>query len=307
MAVIALVQVVSMLQKGFNKMSRQITQLNFDFLYLCTKCKYRTNSWLNQCPVCGNWHTFIEARKQKKTVVSTIESNGNLAVSIGKLKTNPLPRISTGFKSLDGALGGGIFPSAIVLLAGDPGVGKSTLLLQVCENVAIVEMPVLYVTGEESEPQVKLNSQRIGVENDNIFMMFDPEIERVVAEAVKLRVKLIIIDSIAMCYSESNGYARGSDAQMKNCAKISVAFGKANNVPIIIIGHVDKKKKIAGANFLQHLVDTVIWFKHIKGMHEGNDKKVVADLRYFQTEKNRFGSIVGEWRLQMTAEGLKDV
>jgi DNA repair protein RadA/Sms len=258
--------------------------------------------WLGQCPSCGKWNTFVEELIQKE---STANNNGwkdyadnrrtNKTVSLGEVKSGEEKRLLTSDAELNRVLGGGIVPGSIVLVAGEPGIGKSTLFLQ--NGLWLKDATVLYISGEESEQQIKMRADRLKLKNDNFYLLTETSTQVIFQEIKKLRPQLVIVDSIQTLHTPFIDSSPGSVSQIRECAAEFQRFAKETNTPVFLIGHITKEGSIAGPKILEHMVDTVLQF-------EGDRHYAYRILR---TIKNRFGSTAELGIYEMTDEGMKGV
>ena len=272
---------------------------NKSIVYYCKECGFESAKWLGQCPGCKEWNSFVEAPTVKtrsgKDVIKTIEER--TPVTLGQIDTTNEERIATGFSELDRVLGGGIVPGALMLVGGDPGIGKSTLLLQVCRNISSTGKRVLYISGEESLKQIKIRATRIGEFTDNLKLLCETNLD-VIENVIKNEPpQLVIIDSIQTMFREDVDSAPGSVGQVRESTNALMHLAKGLAVPIFIVGHVTKEGVVAGPRMLEHMVDTVIYF-------EGDRH---ATYRIVRGVKNRFGSTNEIGVFEMRQEGLRQV
>jgi DNA repair protein RadA/Sms len=268
-------------------------------VYYCKECGFESAKWLGQCPGCKEWNSFVEAPTVKtrsgKDVIKTIEER--TPVTLGQIDTTNEERMATGFSELDRVLGGGIVPGALMLVGGDPGIGKSTLLLQVCRNISSAGKRVLYISGEESLKQIKIRANRIGEFTDNLKLLCETNLD-VIENVIKNDPpQLVIIDSIQTMFREDVDSAPGSVGQVRESTNALMHLAKGLAVPIFIVGHVTKEGVVAGPRMLEHMVDTVIYF-------EGDRH---ATYRIVRGVKNRFGSTNEIGVFEMRQEGLRQV
>ncbi len=258
---------------------------------MCQQCSFESPSWYGKCPNCGEWNTLVETVKQVGPVNSKqlIEKNKILPQKLSDIKHIEKNRLKSGFAEFDRVMGGGIVPGSVTLLAGDPGIGKSTLLLHV-----IAKTGGLYVSGEESAEQIKLRAKRLGIGGDNISVLSETNAESIVGN---ISEKLVIIDSIQTLSSSDLDGMAGSVGQIRHSAELLIAAAKTKGMPIIIIGHVTKEGTIAGPKVLEHMVDTVLYL-------EGER---FANARILRTYKNRFGAIEEVGIFEMDEKGLKEI
>lgn len=264
--------------------------------YVCQQCSFETHSWLGKCPNCDTWNSLIETVTDigSKTPLRPSTSSGLRGAQPQKLsdvKHIEKNRLKSGYEEFDRVMGGGIVPGSVTLLAGDPGIGKSTLLLHVIGKVG-----GLYVSGEESAEQVKLRAKRLGVSGDNIDILAETNVENIIQNLGDQK-NLVIVDSIQTLSSNELDGMAGSVGQIRHCAELLIAAAKSKGIPILIIGHVTKEGAIAGPKVLEHMVDTVLYL-------EGER---FANARILRTLKNRFGAIEEVGIFEMVGEGLKEV
>jgi len=270
-------------------------------VYVCTECGNTQSKWTGKCKECGAWDSFEEEISTQSTDkgyrgVSVVASSEARLISKIDAETNKDVRIETGISEFDRALGGGIVKGSVVLISGEPGIGKSTILLQICKNLD-KNRKILYVSGEESSSQIKLRAQRLGVDGDNVYLLCETNIESVMAYVDKLSPDLLIIDSIQTSYSPSSESIPGSVTQVKQCALSLIRKTKDSSVATVIVGHVNKDGGIAGPKVLEHMVDVVLTF-------EGERTQF---YRLIRASKNRFGSTNEIGVFEMAEEGLIEV
>ena len=265
-------------------------------LFVCKSCGNESAKWMGKCPVCGEWNTFTEV--EKLTVHSSHKNSVKpKEVSVLKdVKGKELERIQTGIKELDKSLGGGLVGGQVLLLAGEPGIGKSTILLEVASN-----LDAFYVSGEESLSQIKIRTQRLGVKDDNIYCLSETNIDNVLATAenllLKSNFKVLVIDSVQTMYTEDLNGTAGTVSQVRECALRLIRFAKKSGIPTILVGHVTKDGSVAGPSTLMHMVDTVCWFE---GERQSN-------MRILRVLKNRFGATDEISLFAMNEKGLVGV
>lgn len=268
-------------------------------VYICSQCGYESPKWYGKCPSCNEWNTMNEeiVDKSAQTVQKTKRvSTYTRPVSINSIDTTDEQRYFTGSKELDRVLGGGIVKGSLVLLGGDPGIGKSTILLQICNNLGN-ELKILYVSGEESRRQLKLRAERLGVNNENTFIMTETDIEVIVEEIKTEKPDLVMIDSIQTMNLTALNSSPGSVTQVRECTNLLMHTAKGLDIPIIVVGHVNKEGSIAGPKVLEHIVDSVLYFEGDKQM----------SYRILRAVKNRYGSTNEIGVFQMTDKGLTEV
>jgi DNA repair protein RadA/Sms len=269
--------------------------------FFCSNCGYESPKWSGKCPSCSQWNTFLEEvvskNNQKEDNWKTYHSEKRSvhAVRLDDVVINEEKRIVTNDAELNRVLGGGIVPGSIVLVAGEPGIGKSTLFLQ--NGVQLKNSTVLYVSGEESEQQIKMRANRLNVANENFYLLTETSTQAIFQEVKKLKPDLLIVDSIQTLQSNQIESSAGSVAQIRECAAELQRFAKETDTPVFLIGHITKDGTIAGPKILEHMVDTVLQF-------EGDRHYAYRILR---TLKNRFGSTAELGIYEMTGEGMKQV
>ncbi|MCI8834121.1 MAG: DNA repair protein RadA [Ruminococcus sp.] len=265
-------------------------------VYFCQNCGHEESKWLGQCPACREWNTFAEERVSTgKTSVAKIKGEAKI-VSLSEVETDEHARIHTELKELDRVLGGGIVPGSLILVGGDPGIGKSTLLLQVCQRIAVEKM-VLYISGEESLAQIKLRANRMGEFRENLKLLCETNLDRIREVIESRRPGLVVIDSIQTMYNEEVSSAPGSVSQVRESTNVLMQLAKGLGIPIFIVGHVTKEGTVAGPRVLEHMVDTVLYF-------EGDRH---ASYRILRGVKNRFGSTNEIGVFEMRQKGLIEV
>ncbi len=262
-------------------------------LFVCGRCAYESRKWLGRCPDCGEWDSLTEQKKRKIRVGRTVAEVHPLA---GEGGDEPM-RLVTGISELDRVLGGGIVPGSMVLIGGDPGIGKSTLILQLLAALAEQKHKVLYVTGEESVGQIRMRADRLAVKSEHIYLATENSVQAITGLADKVKPAFLAVDSIQTMYSEEVGSAPGSVTQVRESTSLLMSLAKNTGLPIILIGHVTKDGAIAGPRVLEHMVDTVLYF-------EGDRGQVFRVLR---TVKNRFGSTNEIGVFEMKESGLAEV
>jgi len=269
-------------------------------IFLCQSCGYESRKWLGKCPECGEWNSLVEER-----VVKTKKGAGRegfrlreaKAISYSEIESQDDTRVSSGVTEFDRVLGGGIVPGTLVLLGGDPGIGKSTLLLQVADKLSASGANVLYVSGEESERQIKLRGERLRIAAPNLLLLPETNLENILREIERVKPSAVIIDSIQTTFSSEIESAPGSISQIREVAAQLLLLAKTRGVPIFLIGHVTKEGSIAGPRALEHIVDTVLYFE---GERHHNHRIVRAT-------KNRFGAANEVGVFEMTNTGLAPV
>ncbi len=267
--------------------------------FFCHNCGHESAKWLGKCPSCNQWNTFSEEvlhkeAKPGKELWKDLKTNnkGTKTILLNDLVSDELPRIATGDAELDRVLGGGIVPGSIVLVAGEPGIGKSTLFLQ--NGLKMVNTTTLYISGEESPQQIKMRADRLGLQNPNFYLLAETNTQSIFAEIKKLKPELVIVDSIQTLESPYVDSPAGSVSQIRECAGELQRYAKESDTPVFLIGHITKDGSIAGPKLLEHMVDTVLQF-------EGDRHYAYRMLR---TQKNRFGSTSELGIYQMASEGM---
>ena len=270
-------------------------------VYVCSNCAYETPKWLGKCPECGEWATLEE---EVRVVDSGTKSKNYAPVSAKSVKSMALSdiqpdnelRYKTGMSELDRVLGGGIVKGSLVLLSGDPGIGKSTILLQICQALGR-KLKILYVSGEESYSQIKLRADRLKVKTENLFVLCETDVQAVCEHIRSSEPDLVIIDSIqTMNFTELNS-SPGCVTQVRECSNLFMRTAKSLSIPVIMVGHVNKDGNIAGPNVLEHIVDAVLYFEGERNL----------SFRILRAVKNRFGSTNEIGVFEMFDSGLKEV
>jgi DNA repair protein RadA/Sms len=270
--------------------------------FFCQNCGYESVKWAGQCPACSQWNTFVEELIQKENSKNTNgwkdyneEKRNSRTVSLNEIKSSEETRLATADTELNRVLGGGIVPGSLVLVAGEPGIGKSTLFLQ--NGLWLKDISVLYISGEESEQQIKMRADRLGLKNDSFYLLTETSTQVIFQEIKKLKPQLIIVDSIQTLQTPFIDSSPGSVSQIRECAAEFQRFAKETNTPVFLIGHITKDGSIAGPKILEHMVDTVLQF-------EGDRHYAYRILR---TLKNRFGSTAELGIYEMTDSGMRAV
>lgn len=271
-------------------------------VFFCQNCGHEESKWLGQCPACKEWNTFVEekitvsASGKSGAARSGKETDINI-VPLMNVSTDEDERIQTQIQELDRVLGGGIVEGSLVLVGGDPGIGKSTLLLQVCQKLSSINKKVLYISGEESLKQIKLRANRMGEFSGNLFLLCETNLEMIRTAIEKQKPDMVVIDSIQTMYSEEVTSAPGSVSQVRESTNVFMQLAKGMNIAVFIVGHVTKEGTVAGPRVLEHMVDTVLYF-------EGDRH---ASYRILRSVKNRFGSTNEIGVFEMRKEGLIEV
>lgn len=266
-------------------------------VFFCQECGYESAKWMGQCPACHAWNTFVEEKLEKTTqAVKKLVKDVNVT-TLDAIEMQEGQRITTEISELDRVLGGGIVKGSLVLVGGDPGIGKSTLLLQCCRNLSEQKKKVLYISGEESLQQIKIRAKRIGEFADSLFLLCETNLDIIQEVIKKEKPEIVVIDSIQTMYSESVTSAPGSVSQVREATGTLMQIAKGMEISIFIVGHVTKEGVVAGPRVLEHMVDTVLYF-------EGDRH---ASYRILRGVKNRFGSTNEIGVFEMREDGLHEV
>ncbi len=265
-------------------------------IYQCQSCGYISKKWLGKCPDCNNWNTFseeqnIDIKKNKSNKIQAV------AIPLPEIELKKIIRISTGFNEFNRALGGGLVTGQVILIGGSPGIGKSTLLTQILNNLTQNNIKGIYLTAEESAYQVKLRTERLNINNPNFLIISENNLTNAILEVKKNKPEFLIVDSIQTIYSENSSSIPGSISQIKECASVLIDYAKSNNICLFIVGHITKEGQIAGPKVLEHMVDTVLYF----------ESESTTSFRIIRTLKNRFGNVNEIAIFEMTSFGLKEV
>lgn len=267
-------------------------------VYVCSNCEYENSKWLGKCPHCGEWNTFEETVKQPESapIARTAAVYGVSPKKISEIETNAEFRYNTGLSELDRVLGGGIVKGSIILVGGDPGIGKSTILLQICEHLGNGQK-VLYVSGEESEKQIKLRAMRLGVTSDALYILTETSVEVIAEHIGTMSPDIVIIDSIQTMGLSSVASSPGSVTQIRESTNYLTAVAKQRDIPVFLVGHVNKDGALAGPKVLEHIVDVVLYFEGDRNM----------SYRILRAVKNRYGSTNEIGVFEMSDHGLIEV
>ena len=269
--------------------------------YVCSECGYETSRWLGKCPECENWNTLTETAPEPsvdvaKKIKRRPGANADVLL-IDEVPEEGLIRMSTGVSELDRVLGGGAVEGSVLLIGGDPGIGKSTLLTQVSANMAKVGKTVLYVSGEESAKQIKMRATRLGASGSGFYILPENDMNAIEARLESVSPDILVVDSIQTMYRPDMASAPGSVAQVRECAAQLMRYAKTNGCCVFLVGHVTKEGAIAGPRVLEHMVDAVLYF-------EGDHQR---QYRLLRAVKNRFGSVNELGMFEMTGEGMREV
>ncbi len=273
-------------------------------IYICSNCNYHSPKWMGKCPSCNQWNTLIEdvistapeEPVNKRKSLTAVSGENNRAISYEELEIPDYIRSNTGLDELDRVLGGGLVHGSVVLISGEPGIGKSTLLMQISECLG-ANKRVLYISGEESGGQIKLRAKRLGVSGKNLFILTETNLDSILKEADKLKPDIMIIDSIQTIYDEMIKSAPGSITQVRESALTLINRAKSQGISMLLVGHVNKEGGIAGPKVLEHMVDAVLCFEGEK----------LQSYRIIRANKNRFGSTNEIGVFEMTDKGLIEI
>ena len=266
-------------------------------VFFCQECGYESAKWMGQCPGCHAWNTFVEEKVEKSSPARKRAVNEVTVSTLSQIETREEMRITTDIEELDRVLGGGIVKGSLVLVGGDPGIGKSTLLLQVCKNLSRQRKRVLYISGEESLQQIKIRAERIGEFSESLSLLCETNLDTIHEIIKKEKPEIVVIDSIQTMYNETVSSAPGSVSQVRESTGTLMQIAKGMDIAIFIVGHVTKEGVVAGPRVLEHMVDTVLYF-------EGDRH---ASYRILRGVKNRFGSTNEIGVFEMRQDGLHEV
>jgi len=265
--------------------------------YVCSECGYESSGWMGKCPSCLKWNTLVEeVYEDAPANTRTMDLTLPQITPLSEVEVLATTRIKTGSNELDRVLGGGIVPASLILIGGEPGIGKSTLILQICAQIAHNNR-VLYVSGEESVSQIKLRADRLDAVRDSIYMASETSYEKIEGLILKEKPDFVVIDSIQTIYSENLSSAPGSVSQVRDVTARLLRVSKKNGITVFVVGHVTKEGAIAGPRVLEHMVDTVLYFEGERHL----------DFRILRAVKNRFGSTNEIGIFEMTSKGLMDI
>ena len=265
-------------------------------VFICQECGYESSGWLGKCPACMQWNTFVEERQETGAHASAWQPAQSKPVSLEEIKADTEQRCLTGIKEFDRVLGGGMVRGSLILVGGDPGIGKSTLLLQVC-NTLQTDAKILYISGEESTAQIKLRADRLNVKRRSLFIVSASNFEAISSMIEAEKPGLVIIDSIQTMYTDTINSAPGSVSQVREVTAALMKLAKSSGITVIIVGHVTKEGAIAGPRVLEHMVDTVLYFEGERHL----------SYRILRTVKNRFGSTNEIGVFEMRDTGLAEI
>lgn len=270
-------------------------------MYVCSECGFESPKWLGRCPDCSSWNSFTEEVRVQREPAKMAKSKGisarNEPRPVGTIQSSEKERLDTGLPELNRVLGGGLVKGSLTLISGDPGIGKSTLLLQSAGAIALKYGKVLYVSGEESEEQIKMRADRLGIKTDQLFVVSETQVSLIEEHLVALDPVFCIVDSIQTLFSDQLASAPGSVSQVRESASELMRLGKTRSLPLFIVAHVTKAGELAGPRVLEHMVDTVLTFTGERS----------EDLRILRTVKNRFGTTSEIGVFEMREEGLMEV
>ena len=270
-------------------------------VFFCQNCGAESSKWMGRCPQCSEWNTLVEEiikeTKHSRTPSRGVGNQTTKPTALPDIEISSIARVSTTFGEIDRVLGGGIVPGALMLLGGDPGIGKSTLLLQVSQKVADTVGTVLYASGEESQLQLKLRAERLHINSERLQVIADTDLDHILEQADSMTPSLLVIDSIQTMYTGDIDAAPGSVSQVRECTSRLLRFCKERNIPTVIIGHVTKEGNIAGPRMLEHMVDVVLYFEGERSYQ----------FRILRSIKNRFGSTSETGIFAMVEEGLQEL
>jgi DNA repair protein RadA/Sms len=269
-------------------------------LYVCQSCAYRSPKWLGRCPDCGEWNALVEEiQTSPRTNARPWFGQGAFSkpLSLSNIPPEKTQRLSTGWTDLDRVLGGGLVSGSVVLLGGDPGIGKSTLVLQIGQGLAQRGAKAVYLSGEESPHQIKIRAERLGLSHDGLWVLAEPNLDRALESCLSLEPQFMVVDSIQTLYTENHPSVPGSVGQLREATSILISAAKSHGLIVILVGHVTKEGVLAGPRILEHMVDTVLYLEGDRG----------HPFRVLRSVKNRFGSTDEICILEMKERGLEEV
>ncbi len=271
-------------------------------MFVCNQCGYETARWLGKCPDCGSWNSFTEEIKETEKLVAEKKLKrapglGAEALRVDNIPDEAMSRLTTGIGELDRVLGGGVVEGSMVLVGGDPGVGKSTLLTQMCANIAQSGRTVLYVSGEESARQIKIRANRLGASGSGFYVLSENDMNTVEKRMEELKPDIMVVDSVQTMYLPEMASAPGSVSQVRECASLMMKLAKSAGISVFLVGHVTKEGSIAGPRVLEHMVDAVLYFEGDRENH----------YRLLRAVKNRFGSVNELGMFEMAEAGMIEI
>lgn len=266
-------------------------------VFFCQECGYESSKWVGQCPACKAWNTMVEEIVDKKSGVTHRQITEVQVAKLNDIQSSSEKRIDTHIEELNRVLGGGIVPGSLVLVGGDPGIGKSTLLLQTCKSLSDLKIAVLYISGEESLQQIKMRADRIGIFSDEMTLLCETNLDLIQGVIEERKPQVVVIDSIQTMFRENVNSAPGSVSQVREATSVLMRLAKEQGIAIFVVGHVTKEGTVAGPRVLEHMVDTVLYF-------EGDR---YASYRILRAVKNRFGSTNEIGVFEMCQSGLREV
>jgi DNA repair protein RadA/Sms len=266
-------------------------------VFICQSCGAHSPKWMGRCAQCGEWNTLIEELEEEEVPPSEATFATSEPVLYKDIKEFPKPRLRIGIEEFNKVLGGGVVLGSLVLIGGEPGIGKSTLLLQVSRDIALEDGPVLYVSGEESLEQIKLRGDRLGVRDGKLFLLAETNLERILAQAERLKPRALVVDSVQTIFSSKLSSSPGTISQVREVAHRIFGFAKKNQVPSFLIGHITKEGALAGPKSLEHMVDVVLLFEG----ERDHSHRVLRAL------KNRFGPVSELAVFEMASSGLQAI
>lgn len=266
-------------------------------VFFCQSCGYESTKWMGQCPACKEWNTMVEEVVDKKTTVTHKQITELQVSKLNDVQSSSEERLDTHIKELNRVLGGGIVPGSLVLVGGDPGIGKSTLLLQTCRSLSDQHTSVLYISGEESLQQIKMRADRIGTFSDDMMLLCETNLDLIQGVIEERRPQVVVVDSIQTMFRENVNSAPGSVSQVREATSVLMRLAKERGIAVFVVGHVTKEGTVAGPRVLEHMVDTVLYF-------EGDR---YAAYRILRAVKNRFGSTNEIGVFEMCQTGLREV
>ena len=270
---------------------------NKKIVYFCQECGYESSKWVGQCPACKAWNTMVEEIVDKKSSVTHRQITEVQVAKLNDVQSSSEKRMDTHIEELNRVLGGGIVPGSLVLVGGDPGIGKSTLLLQTCKSLSDQKIAVLYISGEESLQQIKMRADRIGIFSDEMTLLCETNLDLIQGVIEERKPQVVVIDSIQTMFRENVNSAPGSVSQVREATSVLMRLAKEQGIAIFVVGHVTKEGTVAGPRVLEHMVDTVLYF-------EGDR---YASYRILRAVKNRFGSTNEIGVFEMCQSGLREV